>query len=245
MKRRDFVKAVMAASVAAKTAMAQQAVPAAAPAAQAPVMPPRAPLAPGPVPWMDGLMEAKPLPMTALVADAIAKPAAHFFSDVQMDTLRRLSEVLMPPLKGRPGALEAGVPAFLDFLIGSSPADRQETYRSGLDRLEAEAKRKFGVAFADVSAAQADAMIRPWLRAWMPDHPPREGFAKFINGAHSDIRFATQNSQAWSDAELAAGRKTADMDAYWYPVDPDMRREARDPVRRLNPIPREPKQNVQ
>lgn len=180
-------------------------------------------------------MEAKPLPMTALAPDAIAQSNAYFFSEAQVATLRRLSEVLMPPLKGYPGATEAGTPEFIDFLIGVSPADRQQVYRSGLDRLDEEARRKFGVAFAAVNAEQADQLIRPWLRTWMPDHPPTEGFAHFINLAHSDIRFATQNSQAWGEAEIAAGKTEVDMDAYWYPIDPDMRREAQPPIRRPSP----------
>lgn len=231
MKRRDFVKAMMAASMTAKAALSQQTASQAA-AQPSPVMPPRAPLAPGPVPWMEGLMEAKPLPMTALAPDTIAQSNVYFFSEAQLATLRRLSEVLMPPLKGYPGATEAGTPEFLDFLIGASPADRQQVYRSGLDRLDEEAKRKFGVSFAAVNAQQVDQLIRPWLRTWMPDHPPTEGFAHFINLAHSDIRFATQNSQAWGEAEVAAGKTELDMDAYWYPVDPDMRRQLQEPIRR-------------
>ena len=48
-------------------------------------------------------MEVKPLPMTAIVPDAVAQTNAHFFSAQQMATLRRLSEILMPPLKGYRG----------------------------------------------------------------------------------------------------------------------------------------------
>ncbi len=67
-------------------------------------------------------MEVKPLPMTPLVPDAVAQTNAYFFSDRQIATLRRLSEILLPPIKGYPGALDAGTPEFLDFLIGVSPA---------------------------------------------------------------------------------------------------------------------------
>ena len=224
MQRRDFVKAIMAASVAAKTALGQQAPSPAAAAQQPPVLPPRAPVAPGPVPWMEGLMEANPLPATLLVPDAVAQTDAHFFNERQMATLRRLSAQLMPPTKGHPGATEAGAPEFLDFLIGASPADRQQTYQSGLDWLNAEAEKEFGVTFASASAAQADKLIRPWLRTWIQDHPPMDGYAHFINLVHSDIRTATHNSQAWSDAEIAAGRPAPAPDVFWYPVDPDMRR---------------------
>jgi len=59
-----------------------------------------------------------------------------------MATLTRLSDVLLPPIGGKPGAMSAGVPAFLDFLVGESPADRKQMYQGGLDWLDAEAKKK-------------------------------------------------------------------------------------------------------
>ena len=222
--------------MAVRTAFAQQ--PAAAPAEPpAPVLPPHAPIPPGPVPWSEGLLEVKPLPISTLVADTVAQSGAHFFSARQMATLRRLCEILMPPYKDHPGATEAGAPEFLDFLVSVSPAQRQQIWLAGLDRLDAEATARFHVAFTSVSAAQADALIRPWLRTWMPDHPPREGFAQFINLAHTDIRAAAINSQAWNDAEEAAGRHAAQRDLYWYPVDPDMRRHAQELPRRERPVP--------
>jgi cell pole-organizing protein PopZ len=219
MQRRDFVKAMMAASVTAKAALGQQTKPPTA------AQPPAHPVAPGPLPWMQGLMNVKPLPMTPLVPDAVAQTNADFFSEREMATLRRLAQILQPPYKSYPGAIEAGAPEFLDFLIGASPLDRQELYQSGLDRLESEAKQRFGKSFEDVDADQADQLLRPWLRAWMSDHPPTEPYAEFINLAHRDIRTATMNSQAWSEADRRAGKQPPNVDLYWYPVDPDLRRE--------------------
>jgi len=220
MQRRDFVKAIVAASMSAKAMLGQQ-----TSAPVAPSTPPPTPTAPGPVPWMRGLTEVKPLPMTPLVPDAVAQTNAHFFNDQQRATLRRLSEILLPPLKSYPGATDAGTPEFLDFLIGISPADRQQMYQSGLDRLNAEAKQRFGIPFASVNASQADQLIRPWLKTWMTDHPPTEPYAHFINVAHSDIRTATINSQAWSEAAKTEGQRASDQGLYWFPVDPDIHRE--------------------
>jgi Gluconate 2-dehydrogenase subunit 3 len=228
MRRRDFVKAIVAASVTANTALGQQGV---APSV-APSTPPPTPTAPGPLPWMRGLMEAKPLSITPIVPDAVAHTQAHFFNDHQMATLRRLSEILMPPLKNYPGAADAGTPEFLDFLIGASPSDRQQMYQSGLDRLDAEAKQHFGSAFASLDKQQADQLLRPWLRTWMTDHPPSDPYAHFINIAHSDIRTATINSQPWSEVANAAGLRTPDKGLYWFPVDPDLRRETPAPLSR-------------
>jgi hypothetical protein len=180
---------------------------------------------------MSGLLEVKPLELDTVVPDAVAQTDAHFFNPQQRLTLRRFCEVLMPPLKGYPGALDAGAPEFLDFLIGVSTRQQQQMYQSGLDHLEAEATRRFAVPFSKVTDAQADALIRPWLRAWMSDHPPSEPHARFINLAHLDIRRATVNSQAWSEAASAAGKTDTGLDLYWYPVNPNLNRESVLPAR--------------
>jgi hypothetical protein len=221
MERRQFVKALMAASVSGKAMLGQS-----ASNPMAPATPPgtasAATPAPGPVPWMRGLLDVKPLPLGSVVADAVASPRTKFFSEVQMATLRQLSEILLPPLKGNPGAVDAGAPEFLDFLISVSPADRQELYKSGLDRLEHDARKHFGVSFRDVNNSQADALIRPALKAWVSDHPPTEPFEQFINLAHADIRTATFNSKEWNDAAVAAGKRPPGAGLYWYPIEPDI-----------------------
>lgn len=227
MRRRDFVKAALAASVSAKNLLgqAQTAPTQVAPSAPPPTPPGAAPPpAPGPVPWMRGLLEAKPLSLPALVPDHVAQTTNYFFSERQMSTLRQLCEILLPPLGGYPGALDTGAPEFLDFLISVSPPDRQRVYVEGLDWLDAEAHAKFGVGFDAANEKQADALIRPWLRTWMTDHPPQEQHAHFINVAHSDIRTATVNSEAWHQAETAEGKEPGGVGLYWYPVDPDVNR---------------------
>jgi hypothetical protein len=220
MRRREFVKALVAASVTAPAALAQQQ--SATPVA--PSVPPPVPTAAGPLPWMSGLDAAKPLPVAPLVPDAVAQTNARFFSETELATLRRLCEILLPPAKGYPGATDAEAPEFLDFLIGASPAPTQQMYRSGLDRLQNEAMQHFKLAFSAVDKKQADQLIRPWLRTWTTDHPPTEPYARFINLAHADIRTATVNSQAWSDAAKAHGQASSGVALYWYPVDPDLRR---------------------
>jgi hypothetical protein len=230
MRRRDFVKGILAASAAAKALGAEQATQAAAPAAQH-VLPPPEPVAPGPTPWMRGLTDVKPLELSTLVPDAVAQTDAHFFNAQQTATLRRLCALLMPPLKGFPGALDAGAPEFLDFLVGASPRPRRQLYLDGLDWLDEEAMRKFAVSFAKATDAQADALIRPWLRTWMGERPPTELHADFINQAHSDIREATTNSQGWNEAARAGGYRSSGLDLYWYPVDPNMNRDAAEPKR--------------
>lgn len=219
MRRRDFVKTLMAASVSAASAVGQK--------PTVPIPPVhKAPPAPGPVPWMRGIMDVKPLPISPLTADAFAQTDTQFFNATETATLRRLCELFQPPYKHHPGAIEAGAPQFLDFLTGASPEDQQHIYRSGLGRLESDAQQKFSKPFASLDAGQADQIIRPALRTWMDDHPPTDSFEYFVAIVQVDIRTATVNSQAWADAARRAGEPTPNVDLYWYPVEPDLRREA-------------------
>lgn len=156
------------------------------------------------------------------IPDVVATTEQHFFSARHLATLRKLGDILLPPLNGYPGSTQAGAPEFIDFLVSVSPAERQHMYRSGLEQLNAEAQKQFSIPFADVNAEQADALLRPWLRTWMVFHPPTEPLAHFISLAHEDIRTATMNSQAWSIAATSAGERAPGIGLYWSPVDPDI-----------------------
>ncbi len=160
MRRRDFVRAVLAAGAAPKLLLSQQ--------ATNPTPPP-----PAPVPWLLGLNSKTPIPQVE-AADQVAVAELRFFTPQQMATLTRLSDVLMPPMGEKPGAVKAQTPMFLDFLIGDSPDLRKQVYSKGLDWLDAEAKKKFNVEFAKLNESQTDELLKPWLRTWMNDHPPEE-----------------------------------------------------------------------
>jgi hypothetical protein len=155
--------------------------------------------------------------------ELVAEAEPRFFTPAQFAALRRLSALLMPPLSGSPGALECGAPEFLDFLIGASLPDRQKLYRGGLDTLNAKAKKSFNKAFADLSDADADAVIRPLLVpvAWVQE-PPKDPTVQFAVEAHRDIRTATQNSREWANAAAASGRRRGGGGggSYLNPIDP-------------------------
>jgi hypothetical protein len=208
MKRRDFVRTLISASLAPKLLVGQQADRTPTPAA-------------GPIPWTRGLNPETPLPSTAAAVD-VAQSDFVFFSPLQMNTLQRLSDLLMPAIGIRPGALEAKTPEFLDFLIGTSSEERKKEYSLGLDWLEASAQSKFKKPFAKLDADQADALIKPWLQTWMTDHPPTESHAGFLSTAHDDIRSATINSKEWKAAHTANPDETTQESLYWSPIEPDI-----------------------
>ncbi|MBL8204389.1 MAG: gluconate 2-dehydrogenase subunit 3 family protein [Blastocatellia bacterium] len=193
MKRRRFIQTVAAAPAIAIPATA----PAAQPATQRP--PAEAPK-----------FELSPL-------DAVGDTTPRFFSAAQLATLRKLSDVLMPPLNGMPGALEAGAPEFLDFLIGASAADRKQLYKNGLDTLQTQAQKKFGKAFADLNETQVGELLAPLKKPWTYE-PPADPFARFLREVKADVRTATINSREYSTAG-SAGRRGGGVGQYWYPID--------------------------
>jgi hypothetical protein len=171
---------------------------------------------------------ARPAPTTPTTEDApkleIAsldvggETVARYFSAPQFAALRKLSDILVPPLNGLPGALEAEAPEFLDFLISKSPADRQQLYKAGLDALNAQALRQFKKAFAEVDEAQAATLLAPLRQPWTYE-PPADPLARFLREVKADVRTATQNSRAYATAGSSGGRRGGGMGQYWYPLD--------------------------
>jgi hypothetical protein len=141
-------------------------------------------------------------------ADLTCEAAPAFFAAEQLAALRRLGALLQPPLNGSPGAAEAKAAEFLDFLIGASPADSQKLYKNGLDALNAQARKQFRKAFAELDDTQADAVVRPLLTPipWAEDLP-EDPAKRFVARAHRDLRTATQNSREWAVAGASSGRR--------------------------------------
>jgi hypothetical protein len=202
MKRRGFVRGLILAPAAQAALSAQQ---------------PAAPARP-----------AAPLPPALLKttgADLTAEIHVQFFTPAQFAVLQKLGALLMPPLKGNPGALDAQAPEFLDFLVSVSPAPRQKLYRDGLDHLNTQAKEKFGKPFPELDAKQADAILRPLLtvRFWTQDRPA-DRYQDFMAQVHDDLRTATTNSREWADTAQKTGRRfgsgSQTRGFYWAPIDP-------------------------
>lgn len=151
--------------------------------------------------------------------DAAGETTPRFFSAPQFAALKKLSAILMPPLNNMPGALEAGAPEFLGFLISKSPAERKQIYTAGLNTLNAQATKRFGKAFADVTDAQAAELLAPLKQPWTYE-PPADPFARFLREAKQDVRTATINSREYALAASSGGRRGGSgLGQYWYPID--------------------------
>jgi gluconate 2-dehydrogenase gamma chain len=85
----------------------------------------------------------------------IAKDQAYvprFFSAAEYATVERLAELIIPS-DGSPGAREAGVSEFIDFMVASDPG-LQYKFRYGLTWLDAHARRLFGAPFTRTDEGQ-------------------------------------------------------------------------------------------
>lgn len=233
MKRRDFMKGLAVATATASTALGQQ-----YPAPEAQNPPPATDAAgqgakatPPPAAAdsrrnarMEAMSRFRSPNIPVSQPDAVALTDPRYFTPVRYATLVHLCEIMMPAGDDYPSTAKTGTPEFLDFYIGSSPVEQQTMYNNGLDRLNADSIKQFKVPFAKTDEKQADALIRPHLKGWMNNHPPREGHVRFINLAHRDIRMATTNSPAWAAAAEAAGDRTPGVGLYWHPIDPGIER---------------------
>jgi hypothetical protein len=206
MKRRGFVKA-LAVAPAVPAVLAQQPAPNARPPA-----PPEPASRPAPVP-------AETPKLELAIPDDVAEMQPRFFSAPQYAALRKLSEILMPRIGDVPGAIETGVPEFLDFLISQSPNDRQALYRDGLDALNNATKKRFSKTFADVNAEEAASLLAPLRQQWTYD-PPSDPLARFLWATKQDVRTATVNSREYTIAAASGGgRRGSGVGLYWYPLD--------------------------
>ncbi|MBI4910590.1 MAG: gluconate 2-dehydrogenase subunit 3 family protein [Acidobacteria bacterium] len=167
-------------------------------------------------PAPSGSNEFPLLPETT--ADAVAGNARRFFSPEQFAALSKLAGLMVPRFAERPGAEEAGAAEFLDFLVKASPLERQLLYKTGLDRLNSEARRRYQRAFAEVNAAEAKAILEPLQKQWTYAAPV-DAFARFLRQAKDDLLQATVNSREYAIAMQARSRSAGGMNAYWLPLD--------------------------
>jgi hypothetical protein len=90
------------------------------------------------------------------------KPAAYqpqFFTAPEYAMVERLAEIIIPS-DATPGAKEAGVAEFIDFMVFSDP-EPQYPFRLGLTWLNAHSERTAGNKFMELSLEQQISLLEP------------------------------------------------------------------------------------
>lgn len=150
-------------------------------------------------------------------ADACATTVVQTFNSDQFAALSNLSTILVPSLPDTPGAREAGVASFLDFLIGQSPADRVKLYKDGLDRLNEKARVRIGKPFGKLLPEQAAPILAPLRRPWTYE-PLTDPFARFLLAVKQDALKATRNSREYISVVSRRHRRAGGIGIYWYSI---------------------------
>lgn len=84
--------------------------------------------------------------------------AEKFFDDHEMQTITILGDIIMPKDDVSGNASEAGVPAFIEFIVKDKP-QYQLPMRGGLKWLDMQCLKQFNNPFSNCSAQQQIAMV--------------------------------------------------------------------------------------
>lgn len=117
----------------------------------------------------DSVREASALARDALARGAPFEPkhlTAH-----EWDTVRVLVDLIIPKDERSGSATDAGVPEFMDFMLGDDP-DLETPIRGGLAWVDHECDDRFGNTFVDASEAERRAVLDEiaWPRRAKPEH---------------------------------------------------------------------------
>jgi|SRR5947209_5553238 len=88
---------------------------------------------------------------------------SRFFREEDFRTISRVADLIIPDTDS-PGAIQAGVPEYIDMLVARSP-EQQALMSDGLRWLDSEAMRTAGVKFMGLAEAQQLAVLEPLCAA--------------------------------------------------------------------------------
>jgi hypothetical protein len=90
-------------------------------------------------------------------------PGGRFFDAAQMETLAKLTDLIIPPTETA-GAARSGVPEYIDRVV-SVEKEHQIVFRDGLAWLDRQATSAHGKVFRDLDEEQQIAMLTPLCEA--------------------------------------------------------------------------------
>lgn len=106
------------------------------------------------------------LPSESLNYDRTPEEKAHydkvmaqtFFDEHEMKTITLLGDIIIPRDEKSGSASDAGVPAFIEFIVKDMP-HHQVPMRGGLKWLDIQSNKKYGKAFIDLAPAEQNWMV--------------------------------------------------------------------------------------
>jgi hypothetical protein len=122
-----------------------------------------------------------------------AKAAApKFFNAKQLALIGTISELIIPADDHSPGALAAGVPAFIDLMISESPAETKKTWADGLAAMDKISMDKYQKDFVGAGKDNQIAMLTEISKNEMAPKTTEEKFFKTIKNMTIDGYYTSE-----------------------------------------------------
>jgi hypothetical protein len=131
-----------------------------------------------------------------------AKPYQfRFFSTEEVGLVDALSEIIIPADSHSPGAREARVPEFIDWMVFHSSPEVQAQWKDGLALVNAEGRRLHDREFVRCSPEQQDEVVSAMARNELSPTTPMERFFRVLKlsvvngyytsaiGLHKELRY--------------------------------------------------------
>ena len=118
----------------------------------------------------------------ATAASASPRPAHYqplFFTAADYQTIAVLTEMIIPKDES-PGAGDAGVSEFIDFMAAHGEKEIQKPMRDGLGWLNAKARKTYGAPFVDLSPNQQTEILKKLAYGKQTEPEDAEGRSFFL-----------------------------------------------------------------
>ncbi|MDQ2901817.1 MAG: gluconate 2-dehydrogenase subunit 3 family protein [Acidobacteriota bacterium] len=129
-----------------------------------------------------------------------------FFTAPEVATVSRISELIIPTTD-TPGAIDAGVPQYIDLVVSANP-EHQKRCREGIAWIDRHANQKFGKPFVQISEAQQIDLLTPLSEASdrapetsAPAPPARKSAAKNVQAGVEANQDTLQTKQPDPDPD--------------------------------------------
>ena len=86
-------------------------------------------------------------------------PMPKYFGATDFAVVSRIADLIIPPTD-TPGAVGAGVPAYIDLLVSQSEA-HQKVFRAGLEWIDAQSRKVYEEPFTELTEEQQIAILTP------------------------------------------------------------------------------------
>jgi hypothetical protein len=125
-------------------------------------------------------------------ADAAKSTKPRYFTPAEMATITAMSALIIPADEHSPGAKEAGVPAFIDLMVSSSPEEVRVSWRDGLAAVNKATADKYKAPFADASEKDQLDFLKDLAKNEFDPKSTEDRFFRSIKGMTIDGYYTSE-----------------------------------------------------